>query len=94
MPNLSGITQILIELPVFGKQIQMPKLLDILAHIKPLRRSMFLEEEQYICKNYINPIKTLFAIWPFPVYIHGKKLQNLPPVQLNYKGLLEKVCVQ
>ena len=40
----------------------MPKLLDISAHIKPLGRSMFLEEEQYICKNYIDPAKTLCAI--------------------------------
>ena len=55
---------------------------------------MFLEEEQYICKNYIDPIKTLIALWPFPVYIHGQKLQNLRPIQLNYKGLLEIVCVQ
>ena len=72
----------------------MPKLLDISAHIKPLGRSMFLEEEQYICKNNIDPIKTLLAIWPFPVYIHGQKLENLPPIELNHKGLLEIVCVQ
>ena len=37
---------------------------------------MFLEEEQYICKNYVDPIETLFAIWHFPVYIIDKKLQK------------------